>query len=119
MASFPLLSTGAVTQYPSARRLTFSTCVTKFVDGSEQRFRELKEPVRSWVVRLHHLSDAEISSLESFFDAMQGQFASFTFVDPWDGTEYADCSFDQEVFSLDAVADDRNQGHLTIRNNTP
>ena len=42
MANFPRLTTGAVTQYPSSRNLTYSTYVLRFVDGREQRFRELR-----------------------------------------------------------------------------
>ena len=119
MPTFPLLTTGAVTQYPSSRNITYSTFVTRFVDGNEQRFRELKAPVRTWVVKLHQLSAEEMGSLESFFRARQGQFGSFTFVDPWDGTEYPDCSFDQDVFAASAVDENRYQGQLIIRNNQP
>ena len=50
MANFPRLTTGAVTQYPSSRNMTYSTHVLRFVDGREQRFREVGGPVRSWVV---------------------------------------------------------------------
>ena len=119
MVTFPVLTTGAVTQYPSSRTLHFSTHVTKFVDGREQRFRELKQPVRSWTVRLHQLSAEEIDSLERFFQSRQGQFESFAFVDPWDGTEYPDCSFDQDTFRVGALDEGRYQGQLIIRNNTP
>jgi hypothetical protein len=119
MATFPVLTTGAVTQYPSSRRATYRTSITTFVDGSEQRFRELKQPIRSWVIRLHILTAGEIAAVESFFEARQGQFGSFTFVDPWDGTEYPDCSFDQDTFSLEALTESQYQGYLIVRNNTP
>jgi len=118
MASFPLLSTGAVTQYPSGRRFSYSTYVTRFLDGTEQRFPELKQPVRRWLIRMHHLSSSEIASIEAFFEQMEGQFSSFTFTDPWDETEYPDCSFDQEAFSIEAVDENRYRGHLAIRSNT-
>ncbi|HYI96457.1 MAG TPA: DUF2460 domain-containing protein [Bryobacteraceae bacterium] len=118
MATFPLLTTGAVTQYPSARRFTYSTCITRFLDGTEQRFRELKHPVRRWLIQLHNLSATEMASIEGFFEQMQGQFGSFTFIDPWDEAEYSDCSFDQESFSMEAINENRYQGHLVIRNNT-
>ena len=54
-----------------------------------------------------------------FFRERQGQFGSFTFVDPWDGTEYPDCSFDQQVLSAVAMDERRYQGQLVIRNNRP
>lgn len=119
MATFPLLSTGAVTQYPSGRQVSYSTNIMRFVDGSEQRFRELKKPVQTWNIRLHHLSSEEMASIELFFEACQGQFGSFAFTDPWDGTEYPDCSLDQDKLSAVAIDENRNQSHLVIRNNVP
>jgi hypothetical protein len=119
MATFPLLTTGAVTQYPSKRGLTYSTVVTKFVDGEEQRFRELKSPVRKWVVALGQLCAEEMHSLEVFFKDRQGQFGSFTFIDPWDETEYPDCSFDQETLEAHALDESRYTGQIIIRNNKP
>lgn len=119
MAQFPLLSTGAVAQYPSSRNLIYSTHVTRFVDGSEQRFREFKQAVRTWTVKMHELSAEEIAAVESFFLARQGEFGSFSFVDPWDGTEYPDCSFDQDAFAAAAFDESRYQGSLIIRNNKP
>ena len=40
---FPTLKTGAVMQYPGKRILQFSTDVVRFLDGTEQRYREYKE----------------------------------------------------------------------------
>ena len=118
MATFPRLDTGAVTQYPSSRRASYATSVTRFVDGSEQRFRDLKAPVRRWVIQLANVSPQEAGAIESFFAAMLGQFGSFAFVDPWDDTEYADCSFDQDTLTALTVAEPGNQTYLVIRNNS-
>jgi hypothetical protein len=119
MAKFPVLKTGAVTQYPSGRWATYSTSVMKFVDGREQRFRELSGPVRTWVIRMHQLSSEEIGAIESFFEDRQGEFGSFQFTDPWDGTNYSDCSFDQDELWMDALQESIYQGYLVIRNNKP
>jgi hypothetical protein len=118
MAMFPILTTGAVTQYPSGRRTSYSTCVTQFVDGSEQRFREFRRPVRHWIIRLSHVSASEAAAVDSFFLSMQGRFGSFSFVDPWDGQEYTDCSFDQATLAAAASTDSNYQSQLVIRNNT-
>jgi hypothetical protein len=117
MAVFPKLTTGAVTQYPCGRRSSYSTFVTRFVDGAEQRFRELKAPVRRWVIQLSQLSAYEIGAIEELFVAEQGQFGSFTFVDPWDGVEYPNCSFDGDIFSTIASSESNSDIHLVIRNN--
>lgn len=118
MASFPKLTTDAVTQYPSGRRTSYSTRITRFVDGTEQRFRELNSPVRRWVIQLAKISPTEAGVVESFFISMQGQFGSFAFVDPWDEVEYPDCSFDHETLSAIGLAEAGNQNYLVIRNNT-
>jgi hypothetical protein len=118
MAQFPTLTTGAVTQYPSGRSSTYSTHVTRFMDGSEQRFRELKAPVRRWLIRLDQISAQEATAIELCYLASQGEFGSFSFVDPWDGTEYPDCSFEQERLSVTAIADSEVRTHLVIRNNS-
>ena len=41
MNEFPKLKTGAVAQYPAQRTTRYSTHVMRFMDGSEQRYREL------------------------------------------------------------------------------
>jgi hypothetical protein len=117
MAKFPTLGTGAITQYPSARRTGYSTKVKRFVDGKEQRFRNIGKPVRTWAIRLRHVSEEEVSKLARLFLTVQGEFGSFSFVDPWDGMEYPDCSFEQKMFDIVALADGRYESHLIIRDN--
>ena len=119
MTDFPHLRTDAVTQYPSSRKTTYSTSVTMFVDGTEQRFRELGHPVRTWIIRMHQLSAEEIAAIETFFEDCQGQFGSFQFTDPWDGTSYPDCSFNQDTLSTNAMGESHYEGDLVIRNNKP
>jgi hypothetical protein len=117
MPVFPRLRTGAVTQYPSSRRTKYVTQVTHFIDGKEQRFRELRNTVRLWLISLNRVSPHEASAVESFFLSMQGQFESFTFVDPWDGVEYEDCSFEEAELTTIASSESTNQAYLVIRNN--
>jgi hypothetical protein len=93
MASFPLLKTGAIAQYPSDRTRTFSTQVFRFMDGSEQRFPAFAAGLRQWTIRLDLLDEAEWETLQEFFVNEDGRAGSFSFTDPWDGTVYANCSF--------------------------
>jgi hypothetical protein len=117
MAHFPLLKTSAVTQYPSSRSLEFSTGVLRFVDGSEQRYRQMRQPVRRWVLRLSEVSEGELYEMEDFFASRQGQAGSFAFTDPWDGTVYPDCSFEQDELDLLVFGEGRSAATLIIRNN--
>src|SRR5579883_2483138 len=95
MNTFPTLRTGAVMQYPASRETAFSTQVLRFVDGSEQRFREYSQPLHRWLVQLDKLDEMEMNALRLFFTAMDGGAQEFSFTDPWDGKQYQTCSFDQ------------------------
>ena len=117
MAMFPTLKTGAVAQYPATRTLAFSTKVLRFIDGSEQRFREFKRPLRQWTIRLDLLDEDETAAVETFFQSEQGRAGSFTFTDPWDGTTYPDCSLDHDTVDIDAEGPDRGRVALVVREN--
>jgi hypothetical protein len=117
MPSFPRLNTGAVAQYPSERVIAFRTNVMRFLDGSEQRFRSAKGPAHRWLVRMSQVSAEEMAMLEEFFEALAGRFGSFSFTDPWDGTEYADCSLDGDEFATSAPTEWRWATRLIVRNN--
>lgn len=96
MNDFPVLATGAVTQYPAERNLVFSTQVVRFLDGSEQRFREIAQPLHRWVIQLDNLSEREMNQLREFFRIQDGGAEPFRFTDPWDGTQYPACSLDTD-----------------------
>jgi hypothetical protein len=96
VADFPVLKTGAVAQYPSDRTRQFSTRVMRFVDGSEQRFPGFGTALRRWAIRLDLLDEAELTTLEQFFESESGRAGTFSFTDPFDGTVYSSCSFDRD-----------------------
>ena len=48
MANFPLLSSGAVVQYPTPLVVGRQAHVIQFVDGSDQRFAARGVRLRSW-----------------------------------------------------------------------
>ena len=117
MVDFPSLKTGAITQYPSERRTGYSTTVLRFVDGSEQRWREQGSPARRWVLRLSSLDEMEAAVLAGFFDAQGGRAGHFSFQDPWDASVYADCSFEQDTLPVDISGEGLAAAVLTIREN--
>ena len=117
MNEFPELKTGAVLQYPAAKRLQYATRVTRFLDGSEQRFRDFAAPVQHWSIRLDLLTEQEMRQIQDLHEAKQGQFGTFSFVDPWDGTEYANCSFASDQLELQYRDEAQGRMSLIIRNN--
>ncbi|MFZ0593668.1 MAG: DUF2460 domain-containing protein [Bryobacteraceae bacterium] len=91
MANFPVLSTGAIAQYPVSRATTFATEVIQFLDGSEQRCMMRGKLLRRWQLTLTQLSEEELLAIEEFFDANQGNFGLFTFTDPLTGAVVPNC----------------------------
>ena len=117
MAEFPRLKTDAVMQYPATRDIEFSNSVLRFVDGSQQGYRETLNALRRWHVRLDLLDELEIFGLQVFFAANEGRFANFRFVDPWDGTEYPDCSLDHDSFEFKLHGEMRASAWLVVKQN--
>ena len=117
MAAFPALKTGAIAQYPSERSKRFSTAVYEFLDGSEQRFPLFGGALRQWVVRLEQLDEMELFRLEQFFVEHAGASGHFSFVDPWDGVEYPNCSLENDEIDLIFAGPGDGQATIVIQEN--
>ncbi len=112
MPDFPQLRTGAVIQYPARRTFSFVTQVLQFLDGTEQRFRLWPSVLRHWIIRLDLLTEDELNNLKGFHRSRAGQAQSFRFIDPWDGVEHPDCTFDSDDF--EAVLRGEGRGDLSL-----
>lgn len=117
MAEFPLLKTSAVAQYPAQRSTEHATRVLRFLDGSEQRFREYGTALRRWTIALALLDESELTRLREFCSQVRGRAGSFVFVDPWDGTEYADCSLAGDEVELELSEEGRGRAVLIVKEN--
>jgi hypothetical protein len=117
MATFPILKTGAVAQYPARRRVEFQNQAVRFVNGSEQRYRDCTAPRRGWEIALELLDEGELAAVEEFFRAASGTFESFEFVDPWDGTTYSNCSLAADGIELTAKGEMRGSTTLVVMEN--
>jgi hypothetical protein len=89
--NFPILSTGAVTQYGAPVGSVWPAQVIRFVDGSDQRFLASGQAFRRWLIDLRLLNESEIASVEAFFNALGGEFTTFTFPDPISGSSVPNC----------------------------
>lgn len=117
MATFPKLKTNAIAQYPLARREQFQNQTVRFVDGSEQRFRDSARAQLEWEIQLSQLDEGEMAAIEEFFLASQGAFGSFTFTDPWDGQVHDNCSVAGDGLVLVTEAEMRGSTRLTVVRN--
>ena len=114
MATFPPLKTNAVMQYPAKKTVQFRNQALRFVDGTEQRYRDSASALHSWTIQLTELDEGELAAIEDFFEQNQGQAVTFSFMDPWDGTIYNSCSIQSGDLTLEATAEMRGQTALTI-----
>lgn len=93
MAQFPLLSTGAVAQYPTPLTSGQVVEVIRFIDGTDQRYQSQGKILRQWEIQLDLLNDEEIAQLEAFFTEANGAYGLFTFPDPFSGDAVQNCRF--------------------------
>jgi hypothetical protein len=91
MTTFPLLSTGAVAQYPLSRGTSYDVDVVRFLDGSQQRCLIRGKQLRRWLISLAQLEENELANVEQFFDAMQGNAELFAFIDPFTNEPVPNC----------------------------
>ncbi len=93
MATFPALSTGAIVQYPLGSTYQTGTAVIRFLDGLDQRCLTMSGPLQAWSIKLNQLTDEEMAVLEQFFIDVEGNYGTFSFVDPNTGTIFPSCRF--------------------------
>jgi len=117
MITFPVLKTGAVAQYPAQRSISKSTWIGRFVDGSEQRFRNEATPLHSWTIHLSLLTEAEVVAIRQFVADASGRFESFAFTDPWDGAVYSNCSLHTDAQAIEWLGENNARTTLVIREN--
>ncbi len=117
MSDFPRLKTGAAAQYPANKVVSYSTQVFRFLDGSEQRYREQSAASRQWSLRLDLLDEEELARLREFFEANQGRFGAFRFEDPWDGTVYGECSLEEDEMGCEFHGESSGGTSVVVREN--
>lgn len=117
MADFPSLKTGAVMQCPAQKEVLFSTSIVRFLNGSEQRFRQYPTALHRWMVRLDLLDEDELHRLREFYRTQEGGAQEFGFTDPWDGSRYGHCSLEDEQMSDTLSGESHGKTSLVIREN--
>ncbi len=114
MSVFPTLRSGAVAQYPAVREFRFSTEVRRYLDNSEQRYRDVPVFRKRWTIDLSSLDEGEAARFAEFFLEQQGGFGTFDFQDPWTGAVISNCRFEQDQISVAVEAEWDSSTQLTI-----
>lgn len=112
MSTFPVLSTGAVAQYPLEYLVQHRTQAVAFLSGASQRYRVQGQPRRRWVIRLDLLSDSELAALITFTE-QQGT-EPFAFSDPVTGANALKCVIGRESFRISGESESNGKASVTI-----
>lgn len=114
MAEFPILKTKAVTQYPASKQVKYRNQAVRFLDGTEQRYRDSAGPLGSWRIQLSELDESEMAAVAGFVGETQGRFGTFSFTDPWDGSVHANCSLGADDVAFLLVGEMRGRTTITV-----
>src|SRR6202167_5529873 len=82
MLVFPQLTTGAAAMYPVTRQSALRTVVNTLGDGSTVVYSDPDAAQTMWEIQAKGLTAAEWNSIEALFDAVAGQWQTFTLLDP-------------------------------------
>lgn len=82
MLAFPQLATGAAALYPVTRQSVLRTVVNTLADGSTVVYSDSDATQTIWELQAKGLTAAEWASIEALFNAVAGQWQTFTLLDP-------------------------------------
>jgi hypothetical protein len=104
-------------QYPAGREASYLTQVVRFLDGSEQRYRDYSAPLHRWQILFDRIDETELNALREFFRIQDGGAEPFSFIDPWDGTVYPSCCLDIDSMTEQLAAELDASTTITIKEN--
>ena len=103
MLYYPQLTTGAVSQFPVTRSTNLRTVSNQLASGFTIRMADTGSQKVQWQLRYSSLTNAERASIESLFEASEGQLNTFTFLDPTDNVLLWSEDWTQAVWSADPL----------------
>ncbi len=103
MLYYPQLTTGAVSQFPVTRSTQMRTVSNQLASGFTIRMEDAGAQKAQWRLQYSGLSDGERSSIESLFEASEGQLNTFTFLDPTDNLLMWSEDWTQAVWTPDPL----------------
>jgi hypothetical protein len=111
MIYFPQLSSGATGQFPIRGKHVARTVVNQSCEDYNIKLADPGAATTEWHLAFDELTDQELAALEALFQASEGRFGSFTFLDPADNLLAWSDQQDQAVWQKDSL--------LTLIGNMP
>ena len=82
MSFYPQIGSGVVTQFPFQRRRQWRAITNQLESGELISLPDAAGGQMNWSLQYQDLANAEAQAISGLFSASQGQFGSFTFIDP-------------------------------------
>jgi hypothetical protein len=82
MSWFPQIGSGSIAQFPATRSRKWRDIVNQLESGERILLPDIPAGQVEWKLSYQELTDTECQNLSGLFNACQGGFASFTFIDP-------------------------------------
>ena len=111
MPAFPTFSGGESVHLPFAQGREFWNVTNRMPHGWQYSYNLLPNGLKRWEITFS-LSDADLGTLRTFWEARSGSYEEFTFTDPDTGITTSKCRFDQEA--LDVRHNGPNEAVVTV-----
>ena len=82
MSFYPQIGSGVVTQFPFRRARQWRAITNQLESGELITLPDTSAGHVAWSLKYRDLTDAEAQAIGGLFASSQGQFGSFTFIDP-------------------------------------
>lgn len=79
---FPQLQSGIITQRPYTTEAAFLHATNDLDCGVRYSYSYRTNPLSKFTVNCPSITDAEVTTLENFFNSMNGRYGQFAFLDP-------------------------------------
>jgi hypothetical protein len=82
MSFYPQIGAGSVAQFPVSRSRRWRAIANNLEDGEMIMLPDTTAGQIEWKLSYQDLTNAEVKNISALFNASQGDFAAFTFIDP-------------------------------------
>jgi len=114
MPSFPTFAGGESVHLPYTQEQEFWNVTNRQPHGYQYAYNLLASGLKRWEISFN-LSDADLATLQTFWDARKGNYEEFDFTDPDTGVTTAKCRFDQDSLAVQQVQLNENRVSVSIQ----
>ena len=111
MPSFPTFSAGESVHLPFGQGVDYWNVTNRMPHGWQYAYNILPSGVKRWEIT-YVLSDADLGTLRTFWEARSGSYEEFSFTDPDTGVTHDKCRFD--MAELEVKYSQPNENTVTV-----